>query len=544
MNKNYRLTELKPDIRWTKESFLRIKEQDPRLFARGYQMLPFSDSERAFPSFKSCYSHGVVTGEIARRGWPIFIGVDLSGKSRAGNVIFVLAVDPHTQRRYPIEILNGAWSSPETAEKLVQMHGKYPNTRAIIVESNGYQQSLIDWMQSSPGVNTCWFLIDAFVTGGLNKNSKEMGVKSLEVEFKNKAWVIPADEFEGHNMQCKCGWCMWTSQMIDYPQSLNDDHVMACFSADTKFFDGLEIKKLKDCVNTDVQLLGSDNKYHPGTIKSFGVQNINSVKFKVAGRSKLEFDFSATANHRWFTTNRGEVTDLRVGDSVQIIPNQEIEKDSEDFKHGFVHGFIFGDGAKSSSGLNRFQLRLCGKKAIYTTQFEKFTDFISLNYPKSAHGDPVVYLKSDKDFKSLPDHKDNLNYQAGFLDGWLKSDGATRNRITTTDHIAADWLQDRAPLLGYCLTGRHTYSSARTNFGPRSASLISISLSTKNTTYKVISVDFEKTEEVFCAVEPKTASFTLAGGFLTGNCWFAREGVSRWGAAPIAHGIKSDFNTR
>jgi hypothetical protein len=50
---------------------------------------------------------------------------------------------------------------------------------------------------------------------------------SLEVEFKNKAWIVPHDEFAGHPLVCRCGWCVWNSEVRDYPMSATTDTVMA-----------------------------------------------------------------------------------------------------------------------------------------------------------------------------------------------------------------------------------------------------------------------------------------------------------------------------
>ncbi len=193
-------------------------------------MRAFDDSERLFPSFRTCYSHGIVVGEVARRGWPVFIGVDLAGPKRPGTAIVVIALDPATQRRFPIEVLVGAWTSPETAKRLADVQTRHPNVRFIMVENNGYQQALIDWIRSSPQDHSYWFKIEAFTTGA-NKHAPEVGLPSLEVEFKNRAWVVPIDEFQGHPVTCRCGWCIWNAEMTDFPMGASSDCVMSCWFA-------------------------------------------------------------------------------------------------------------------------------------------------------------------------------------------------------------------------------------------------------------------------------------------------------------------------
>lgn len=211
---------------WPQQRLLREKRENPRSFARGFEMKAFSDDERKFPSFKSCYSPGVKLVDIVKLGWPTFIGVDLAGTKRPGTVLFAASIEPVTMRRFPVEVQRGNWTSPETAKRLAQMHDRH-NTRYVMVENNGYQQAIIDWIRSSNEVQSdFYYKVEAFTTGG-NKVDPEVGLPSLEIEFKNRGWVIPVDEYKGHPPACKCGWCVWDSEMVDYPFSAQTDTVMA-----------------------------------------------------------------------------------------------------------------------------------------------------------------------------------------------------------------------------------------------------------------------------------------------------------------------------
>ena len=230
MNHTQRLEAVPAWSVWNPERLQAERDNNPRAFARGFQMMAFTDDERMFPSFPTCLMPGVPAASFAQRGWPVFMGVDLAGKNRPGNVIFIVAVDPLTQRRYPLEILAGAWTSPETARQLAMAHSRHPNTRVIMVENNGYQQAIIDWIKNSPTDHSFWFKIESFTTGA-NKVKPEVGLPSLEVEFKNKAWVIPHEEFERHTITCHCGWCTWNSEMRHYPMSASTDTVMGCWFA-------------------------------------------------------------------------------------------------------------------------------------------------------------------------------------------------------------------------------------------------------------------------------------------------------------------------
>ena len=187
MSTSIRLPSLPVWSHWDTQRLIAKSESNPRSFARGFRMQAFTDDERMFPSFTTCFTPGVCTAEISHRGWPVFMGVDLAGPHRPGNVIFVVTLDPNTQRRYPLEVLAGAWTSPETARQLANVHARHPNTRFIMVENNGYQQAIIDWIKSSPTDHSFWYKIESFTTGA-NKMKVEIGLPSLEVEFKNQSW--------------------------------------------------------------------------------------------------------------------------------------------------------------------------------------------------------------------------------------------------------------------------------------------------------------------------------------------------------------------
>lgn len=183
-----------------------------------------------FPSLTTCYASGVVLGEWQRRQLPAFVGVDLAGDKRPGNAITVLGLDPVTKRRYMLEApMFGAWKSPETAGHIGDLCARH-NVRFIMVENNAYQQSLVDWIRHALKQHDFWFKVESFTTGS-NKANPTYGLPSLEVEFKNQAWVIPRDEFEGHDPACRCGWCVWIRQMRLYPRGAASDGVMSAWFA-------------------------------------------------------------------------------------------------------------------------------------------------------------------------------------------------------------------------------------------------------------------------------------------------------------------------
>lgn len=311
-----------------------------------------------------------------------------------------------------------------------------------------------------------------------------------------------------------------------------------CFSKETRFWADGRLVSFEDAVGSEVNVLCKDGQWRPAEIKNFGRQKLQRIVMKAPGRSNFAFEFVATANHRWFTS-RGEVADLRVGDRLTVTPaNMGTKVTTSEYAEGFVHGVIFGDGTKETQKEHTYKIRLCGEK---NKKFEVALKASSLFYSSCMHpsygGDEVLFFKSSVDLKSLPSDGLSDVYQAGFLAGWLAADGSARsdgrggNRLTSINGEALAWVVDRAPLLGFCVTGYSIDPSKSTNFGPRSAPLGVLTLTTESVEYTVREIiDDGREEDVYCAVEPVTHSFTLEGGVLTSNCWYTTvNDIQDWG---------------
>lgn len=323
---------------------------------------------------------------------------------------------------------------------------------------------------------------------------------------------------------------LWTGGVAGIPA----DAMFNCFAPETKFFANGALITLAEAVGQTVEVLAKDGQWRPAQVRSFGTQKLRRICFKAPGRSNFGFDFSATSEHRWFTANRGEVTDLRVGDRVLVTP-QAPNTASSAFTDGFAHGFVFGDGSyEALKGL--FRLRLCGEKARHKDTLRKASTFHNESNPPSFGQDPLLLFKSTGDLKALPPPASSVDYKAGFLAGWLAADGSLRtsgvsgNRLAAQNADALDWAVEWAPLLGYCVTGRLTDPNTETSFGSRHSRLETLTLTSSPVEYTVRAiVDEGREEEVFCVTEPETHSFTLGGGVATGNCWYTTiYGIDDW----------------
>jgi hypothetical protein len=325
------------------------------------------------------------------------------------------------------------------------------------------------------------------------------------------------------------------------PYSTSFESTDGCFSAETEFFADGRIVSFGEVVGTSVSVLTKNNEWKSADIRSFGVQKLNRIILTPSGiRSNFAIDYIATGNHRWFTVNRGETDNLSVDDRILITPSI-INKESDDYKNGQIHGIIFGDGGihnKTKRGY-RNKIHLYGDKRKYIPLLQSFIGYSSINESPSSQyrytvSEKIVYLFSDFNMKLLPSDNMSIEYRTGFLDGWIAMDGSLRsdgrggNRLSTTNQDAVDWLIKIAPLLGYCITGIMIDPTIETNYGKRSSPVKILTLVNKPVEYTVRSIsDTGRKEEVFCVVEPETHSFTLSGGIITSNCWYLIEATTQ-----------------
>ena len=86
--------------------------------------------------------------------------------------------------------------------------------------------------------------------------------------------------------------------------------------------------------------------------------------------------------------------------------------------------------------------------------------------------------------RTLPETAD-VEYIAGFVDGWLAADGDAAKaggswRLRSTDHEALAWVEAVAPYAGFVTVGAGEESSRETNFGVRSRPIRWLCLATRD----------------------------------------------------------------
>lgn len=308
-------------------------------------------------------------------------------------------------------------------------------------------------------------------------------------------------------------WMMGTNLVME---KKNSAALQNCFTGETRFITRDGIRTLAEANGEEVEVWTASG-WEKATVNSFGVQLVQRITFAPFGaRSNHRVVETATPDHRWELKDGTVTTTLKIND---VVPAQSV-RDESPHQDAYIHGLIFADGSINytyKNGEFSHMMRLCGDKA------NEVGHFSTIHYQPNCDGDPVVYYRSATNMKALPT-TDDPAYISSFINGWAKFDGALQSTgtivVSTQNHEAADWLIDHAAIGGYTVIGVNTIDN-ETNFGPRSAPLVRVSLSPIQKFWTVKSIEpLDYPETVYCAVVPKTERFTLASGVYTSNCAF------------------------
>src|SRR5919197_901199 len=321
---------------------------------------------------------------------------------------------------------------------------------------------------------------------------------------------------------------------------IDPEECIDCFAPTEEFITSFGLRTFAEMENKSCRVL-TDDGFKPAYVRRFRRKPLVNVTLAPAFEerdrhggnrlttrniSKFRKNVLATPTHSWVLAD-GERTDsLTAG---QFVPAMQVSprRDSESYRLGVLHGLVYGDGSWNKqeirSGLHLHYVQLYGEKvARFRDFFEQVNFSRCLDIHPGYAGTGVV--RSSVNLKrTLPEDADP-EYITGFVDGWLASDGdevkAGSWRLRSTDHEALAWLERAAPYAGYITVGSGEEGSRETNFGVRSRPIRWLYLASRETYWRVMSVETVDAdeEETFCAVVPGKHTFTLAGGVLTSNC--------------------------
>jgi NAD-dependent dihydropyrimidine dehydrogenase PreA subunit len=321
---------------------------------------------------------------------------------------------------------------------------------------------------------------------------------------------------------------------------IDPDECIDCFAPEEQLITSQGIRSFAELENQGCRVL-TDDGFRPAVVKRFRRKPLVRVQLAPAFEerdryggtrlttrniSRFRRTVRATPTHSWLLVD-GERTDsLAVGQFVPAIRSLP-KREGETHRLGVLHGLVYGDGSWNKleirSGMHLHYVQLYGERvARYRDFFEQVNFSPCLDVHPGYVGTGVVRAAVNLK-RSLPATGD-AEYIAGFVDGWLASDGdpvkAGSWRLRSTDHEALDWLQLAAPLAGYVAVGSGEEACMETNFGVRSRPIRWLYLATREVSWRVMDVEPVEAEsaETFCAVVPEKHVFSLAGGVLTGNC--------------------------
>ncbi len=318
---------------------------------------------------------------------------------------------------------------------------------------------------------------------------------------------------------------------------IDPEECIDCFAPTEEFLTPYGLRAFAEVENKAVRVL-TDDGFKPAYVRRFRRKPLVDITLapafeehgsyrgtRLTENSTFRKHVLATPTHGWLLAD-GERTDsLAAG---QLLPSTRVcaKRDSESYRLGVLHGLVFADGSwnrlELRSGDHLHYVQLYGDNVARYKDFFDQVDFSPRVDVPGYAGTGVV--RSPVNLKrALPETADG-EYIAGFVDGWLASDGEQLEAgswcLRSTHSEALDWLERAAPLGGYITIGSGEKSSPETGFGVRSRPLRRLYLATREVYWRVTSIEPVEAEEedTFCAVVPGKHAFTLSGGVMTRNC--------------------------
>lgn len=377
------------------------------------------------------------------------------------------------------------------------------------------------------------------------------GLASVEKEEEREAWE---KAFLAHMYSGGIG----AGRIMSAAGTGINATLINCFRGDTIALTKQGPGKLKDLVGQTRDVVTVDG-WRPATFQHFGKQELFEIIFE---NGQAEY---ATANHRWLVANRSRTGDLVGRKEVVTVDLQGEEvpysppaisrpEKNEDFNIGVVHGAVYGDGSKLTN-VDGYIVILFGEKR----QLAPYFNGISRSVRDCVRaGLPAVscyrVVSGNRDLKALPSNDESDSYKYGFICGLIATDGNVSGSCVSIFSKSSEQLSgimSIASSIGFSLTTPklfREFSPYDGSFKPcyilrfirryfstddliRSDQADNFSnnqeASSKNKYLRVLSVKSTGVEEdVYCAVEPVTQTFTIRSGILTRNCFVQPVGDS------------------
>ena len=207
--------------------------------------------------------------------------------------------------------------------------------------------------------------------------------------------------------------------------------VCHCFRGDTEVITQNGIFEIADLCGKQVNILNGNGEWETVTFKNYGKMPLMKINLTCNGKHKSIY---ATDKHEWVIKDRVNkcfTKDLKSWMYLEkILPKELINTELDPM--GIVHGFCYGDGAKTGNSQvsNHYECLFYNKQDEELIQY-----FEKAFYPKKLNirdrlADNGKYYKAvcfsvpkTEDFKLPPQLDKPLSYLLGFLAGYFVADG-------------------------------------------------------------------------------------------------------------------------
>lgn len=325
-----------------------------------------------------------------------------------------------------------------------------------------------------------------------------------------------------------------------------------CFSGDTRFITAHGIRTLRECAGYSVPVLGHGGAWRMAEIRHFGQRQLWRVELSRYEDTKVVL---TTEGHRWFVQYGKQSTrypkpvltkNLKIGTTLASMFGR-VSAHARPSAFGIAHGIVFGDGTHPLEGW-----RNPAFVVLYGDKNRNLKKWFPLSPTTEAIYDGGSGLRVNdlpRGWKQPPDMEESQSYLYGWLAGYFAADGSVHSSgnitLASANRRHLEIAQDIAARLGIGTlkikerlrvgrSGKRIADIATTIYTlPFMAATLredfflvdehrrrfTDAKPSRVNHWRVANVsETDKTDDVYCAVEPVGHVFTLEGNLLTGNC--------------------------